>query len=148
MEIGAKLRQLREARKLSQGDIEERTGLLRCYISRVECGHTVPSIETLERLSKALDLELYQLFYSGSAKPSLAKGAQQSPLKSQERVLVDVFRRVSPPDKRLLLDLARFPAGKLRGRASTLRRVLRTPGLTVTPYACRRTQIASLGPRD
>jgi transcriptional regulator with XRE-family HTH domain len=117
MEIGARLRQLREARKLSQGDIEERTGLLRCYISRVECGHTVPSIETLERLSKALDLELYQLFYSGSAKPSLAKGAQQSPLKSQERVLVDVFRRVSPPDKKLLLDLARFSAGKLREKS-------------------------------
>ena len=54
MYIAAKLRQLRESKNLSQGDIEKRTGLLRCYISRVENGHTVPSIETLEKLARAL----------------------------------------------------------------------------------------------
>ena len=47
MLIGARLRQLREQKQMSQGDIEERTGLLRCYVSRVENGHTVPSLETL-----------------------------------------------------------------------------------------------------
>ena len=51
MVIGTRLRSLREERKMSQGDIEKRTGLLRCYISRVENGHTVPSIETLEKLA-------------------------------------------------------------------------------------------------
>jgi hypothetical protein len=40
--IGDRLRAVREAKNLSQDDIEERTGLLRCYISRVENGHTVP----------------------------------------------------------------------------------------------------------
>src|SRR2546422_11759235 len=49
MIIGDRLRALREEKKLSQGDIEKRTGLLRCYISRVENGHTVPAIETLRR---------------------------------------------------------------------------------------------------
>ena len=49
--IGDRLREMRESKKLSQGDIEKRTGLLRCYISRVENGHTVPAIETLEKLA-------------------------------------------------------------------------------------------------
>jgi len=50
MIIGDRLREMREEKKLSQGDIEKRTGLLRCYISRVENGHTVPAIETLEKM--------------------------------------------------------------------------------------------------
>src|SRR5438270_10556646 len=70
MIIGDRLRALREERKLSQGDIEKRTGLLRCYISRVENGHTVPSIETLEKMSRALEVPLYQLFYEGDAAPA------------------------------------------------------------------------------
>src|SRR6201987_5615274 len=65
MVIGDRLRELRESKKLSQGDIEKRTGLLRCYISRVENGHTVPAIETLEKLARALEIPLYQLFYDG-----------------------------------------------------------------------------------
>jgi len=56
---------------LSQGDIERRTGLLRSYITRVEHGHTVPSLETLERLAAALDVPLYQLFYEGEEPPPL-----------------------------------------------------------------------------
>ena len=60
--IGDRLRALREDKKLSQGDIEKRTGLLRCYISRVENGHTVPAIETLEKMARALEVPLYQLF--------------------------------------------------------------------------------------
>ena len=71
MIIGTRLRKLREDKKLSQGDIEERTGLLRCYISRVENGHTVPSLETLERLASALEIPLYQLFYEGDEPPAL-----------------------------------------------------------------------------
>jgi transcriptional regulator with XRE-family HTH domain len=71
MVIGTRLRSLREEREFSQGDIEKRTGLLRCYISRVENGHTVPSIETLEKLAAALEIPLYQLFYEGEEPPPL-----------------------------------------------------------------------------
>src|SRR5215470_3686435 len=63
MVIAERLRELREVKKLSQGEIEKRTGLLRCYISRVENGHTVPAIETLEKLARALEVPMYQLFY-------------------------------------------------------------------------------------
>jgi len=71
MIIGDRLRALREEKKLSQGDVEKRTGLLRCYISRVENGHTVPAIETLEKMARALEVPLYQLFYEGEEPPQL-----------------------------------------------------------------------------
>jgi transcriptional regulator with XRE-family HTH domain len=71
MIICDRLRELREEKKLSQGDIEKRSGLLRCYISRVENGHTVPAIETLEKMARALEVPLYQLFYDGEEPPKL-----------------------------------------------------------------------------
>src|SRR6266436_3020199 len=71
MIIGDRLREMREAKKLSQGDIEKRSGLFRCYISRVENGHTVPAIETLEKMARALEVPLYQLFYDGEEPPKL-----------------------------------------------------------------------------
>lgn len=67
--LNDRLKQLRESKNLSQGDIEKRTGLLRCYISRVENGHTVPSLETLEKMARALQLPLYQIFYDGNEQP-------------------------------------------------------------------------------
>jgi len=71
MIIGDRLREMREAKQLSQGDVEKRTGLLRCYISRVENGHTVPAVETLEKLARAFEIPLYQLFYNGEEPPVL-----------------------------------------------------------------------------
>jgi transcriptional regulator with XRE-family HTH domain len=71
MIIGDRLRELRESKKLSQGDVEKRTGLLRCYISRVENGHTVPAIETLEKMARAFEVPMYHLFYDGEEPPKL-----------------------------------------------------------------------------
>jgi transcriptional regulator with XRE-family HTH domain len=79
MIIGDRLRVLREEKKFSQGEIEKRTGLLRCYISRVENGHTVPAVETLEKFARALEVPMYQLFYEGeepSKPPSLPSRGQ------------------------------------------------------------------------
>ena len=71
MIIGDRLRAWRKEKKLSQGDIEKRTGLLRCYVSRIENGHTVPSVETLEKFARALEVPMYQLFYDGEEPPKL-----------------------------------------------------------------------------
>lgn len=71
MVIGDRLRDLREHKNFSQGEIEKRTGLLRCYISRVENGHTVPAVETLEKFARALEVPVYQLFYDGEEPPKL-----------------------------------------------------------------------------
>lgn len=73
MIVGERIRELRESKDLSQGDIEKRTGLLRCYLSRVENGHTVPSLETIERLAAAFEVPLYRFFYEGT-KPAHVPG--------------------------------------------------------------------------
>ena len=61
MNVGTLIKSFRQKRGLSQGDLEKRTGLMRCYISRVENGHTVPSIETLSRIAEALEMPLTEL---------------------------------------------------------------------------------------
>jgi transcriptional regulator with XRE-family HTH domain len=114
MIIGERLRALREEKHLSQGHIEKRTGLLRCYISRVENGHTVPSIETLEKMSRALEVPLYQLFYEGADVPTPPKAigkATASPKSDKEARLLnkfrDLFSRTDESDRQLLLHMAR-----------------------------------------
>src|SRR5467141_5010169 len=71
MIIGDRLREMREEKKLSQGDIEKRTGLFRSYISRIEHNHSLPNIENLEKMARALEVPLYQLFYDGEEPPKL-----------------------------------------------------------------------------
>lgn len=65
MQIGQKLRALREEKCLAQGYIQHKTGLFRCYVSRVENGFTVPSVEALEKFSRALEISLYRFFTDG-----------------------------------------------------------------------------------
>ena len=123
MIIGDRLRILREQKKLSQGDIEKRTGLLRCYISRVENGHTVPAIETLEKMARALEVPLYQLFYDGEEPPALpnlprrktadeiawgSRGKEARFLNRLRRLL----GRIDEGDRRLLLYMAQKMAGR------------------------------------
>ena len=120
MQIGERLRQLREQKGLSQGDIEQASGLLRCYISRVEHGHTVPSLETLERFAAALDLPLYRLFYTGEDTPpspnltprkSLEELAEDpSNMGSEARFLLrlkGVISKIAESDRPFLVDFAR-----------------------------------------
>lgn len=107
MDIGKRLAELRGARELSQGDIEKRTGLLRCYISRVENGHTTPSLETLERWSVALEIEFYQLFFEGKGEPeSISMGAIET-LDIREGDLLGYFRRVKEADRNFMLEVGR-----------------------------------------
>ncbi len=73
MDIGRRLFELRETKGMSQGDIEEKSGLLRCYISRTENGPTVPAIETLEKMARASDMPLYALLYDGNKLPERKK---------------------------------------------------------------------------
>ncbi len=123
MIIGDRLRTLREEKKLSQGDIEKRTGLLRCYISRVENGHTVPAIETLEKMARALEVPLYQLFYDGEEPPELPNLPKRKTSDEiawgssgkNARFLTKLRRllsRVDEGDRRLLLYMAQKMANR------------------------------------
>jgi transcriptional regulator with XRE-family HTH domain len=129
MVIGDRLRELREGKKLSQGDIEKRTGLLRCYISRVENGHTVPAIETLEKLARALEIPLYQLFYDGDEPPKLpnllkrktsddiafgSSGKQATYLHKLRKCL----SKAAEPDRQLIMVMAQKMATGRNRRAS------------------------------
>src|SRR5580704_8360642 len=131
MVIGDRLREMREGKKLSQGDIEKRTGLLRCYISRVENGHTVPAIETLEKLARALEVPLYQLFYDGEEPPKLPNLLKR---KTSDEIawgssgkngvylhkLVKCLSKATDSDRKLLLSLAqKVAAGRSRRAATT-----------------------------
>jgi transcriptional regulator with XRE-family HTH domain len=117
MLVGERLRELREQKHLSQGDIEERTGLLRCYVSRVENGHTVPAVETLEKFARALEVPLYQLFYDGDKPPeptaaslrNHADGEHLFGARGKEAIYLHKLRkslaRIQDHDKRLLFTL-------------------------------------------
>jgi transcriptional regulator with XRE-family HTH domain len=120
MVIGKRIRQLREARKLSQGDIEETTGLLRCYISRVENGHTVPSLETLERFAAAFGVPLYQLFYEDGGTPETPHLTPRKTIEELVREegeagtedwflakIAQLSERLMATDRRILLTLAK-----------------------------------------
>jgi len=98
MLIGARLRQLREQKGLTQADIEEKTGLMTCYISRVENGHKVPSIATLERFAWALGIPLHQLFCEGDKGPSAPSSSVDAALSG----LAVEPRRMSPEDAFIL----------------------------------------------
>jgi transcriptional regulator with XRE-family HTH domain len=118
MDLCYRLKQIREWRKLSQGDIEERTGLLRCYISRVENGYTVPSIETLEKLCRALEVPMYQLFYTESPEASQNHHNGVRDWASQRKGgrmfsrFVDAVSKMSERDRAVLLDTATKMTGR------------------------------------
>jgi DNA-binding XRE family transcriptional regulator len=113
MFIAERLKAPREQNQLSQGDIEKRTGLLRCYLSRVENGHTVPAIETLEKMARAMEVPMYQLFYDGEAPPApegpkIGGGGWGSSGRDARTVgrFRRLLRRTSKADQKLLLFMA------------------------------------------
>ncbi|WP_245781972.1 helix-turn-helix domain-containing protein [Granulicella pectinivorans] len=105
--IGTTIRGYRLQKGMSQGDIEKRTGLLRCYLSRVENGHTIPSLETLQKIARALDLQLAQFF----AEETVGKEMSSLHLSEEEiRFLTQVQRyssHLSDSDRKLLLAMVR-----------------------------------------
>jgi transcriptional regulator with XRE-family HTH domain len=124
MYIAERIRRMREAKQLSQGDVEKRTGLLRCYISRIENGHAVPAIETLEKICRALEVPMYQLFYDGediSEAPIFSESgtsdwASRGTGKRLFMKLRYALSFTNQPDRMLLLHLAKQMAGGKRRR--------------------------------
>ena len=110
MIIGERLRQLRERKNMSQGDLERLTGLLRCYTSRVENGHTVPAIETLQKYAKALEIQMWQFFAEDGADVKAIAIAQEPPSNKSSRALrpfLSIIPAISPRDQKILLHMAR-----------------------------------------
>jgi len=126
--VGARLRAERKARNLSQADMERRTGIPRCRISWLEHGRAVPTIETLEKISDALEIPVYRLLYDGDgviqtpqASSKVATGGnRRTGRKNEMRLLGELgeyLRRMHRDDQRLLLFIAEKMAGRGQGRA-------------------------------
>ena len=101
MVIGDRLRALREKKKFTQGDIEKRTGLRRAHISSVENGRTVQTVETLEKLARALAVPMYQLFYDGEKSLAL-------PIAPKRKTSADIAWGSKGKDARLVAQFCRL----------------------------------------
>jgi transcriptional regulator with XRE-family HTH domain len=123
MIIGERLREIRKQKNLSQSDLEQRTGLLSCYISRVENGHMIPGIDTLEKLARGLEVPLYQLFYDAEKPPALPAFPNRKEAGPDEWAahgkqaqiwhrLHSLLSRMDQGDRNLLLLLAQKVAAK------------------------------------
>ena len=113
MVIGEKLKTLRMQKNPSQGDMEKRTGLLRCYISRVENGHTVPSVDTLEKFARALEIPMYRFFTDDEhvTKPNMPveripSRAPNSKWEREIRAFAKLLARMSDRSRGLLFHMA------------------------------------------
>lgn len=123
MIIGDRIRTLRIKKKLTQADIQERTGLVRPYISRVENGHTIPSVETIEKFARALGLAMYELFYDENEPLTLTYLPKRKTAgdvvfgsKGKEAHFMNQFRNalgnINSQDRSLLYGLAKKMAGR------------------------------------
>jgi transcriptional regulator with XRE-family HTH domain len=129
MVIGERLKALREQGNISQGDVEKRTGLFCAYISRVENGHTVPAVETLEKFARALEVPLYALFYDGRKPPKPlvpapklmtgwgSSGRDAETLRKFRRLL----KRVNQNDVKILLFMAQKLSQRKKGQPTSIR---------------------------
>jgi transcriptional regulator with XRE-family HTH domain len=123
MMVGARLQSLRESKNLSQGDIEKKTGLLRCYVSRVENGHTVPALETLEKWARALNMELYQILYDGDKPPKERNSGDDNAWGSHGKdarylhKICGCLSRMSAGNRNLLMGLAENMAKRKKSRS-------------------------------
>ena len=107
MDIGKRLRELRQAKGWSHRDLATRTGFAQCYISRVENGRQTPTLRILEKWATALELKLAQLFTVGDEKPEAPQLPERNPLGPQEQTLLRLFSKILPEDRPLLITLAR-----------------------------------------
>ena len=120
MNIGETIRNYRLQKGMSQGDIEKRTGLLRCYISRVENGHTVPSVDTLEKLARALEIPMYRFFTEDTdvKKPNIP--SQPVPIRlvntkhdRELRAFAKLISRMNDKNRGLLLHMTSKMANRI-----------------------------------
>ena len=62
--FGSKIRELRQAKGISQEKLAELSNLHRTYISSIELGHRNVSIQNIKAISDALGVSIQDLFAS------------------------------------------------------------------------------------
>jgi transcriptional regulator with XRE-family HTH domain len=128
MLIGHRLKEIREAKNLTQGDIESATGLLRAYVSRVENGHTIPGVETLEKWARALDMPLYLILRDEEGdQPPAASPKNEEPIwgkSGKEAAALARLRgnlaNMTPERRKLLMQFSEYLSGTRTGKKAAL----------------------------
>ena len=111
MDLGDSIRKIRHTKGLSQGEMQKRTGILRSYLSRVENGHTTPSLATLQRLASAMEVTLAD-FFSPEGSPSAPVEAD-GPRDYLEE-LKSYLPQLSPEQRQELLEMVKKMARPIR----------------------------------
>ena len=89
---------------VTEGDVERATEMLRAYLSTVEHGNIVPSLETIERFSAVLGVPIHELFLSVSAENGeQMHGKHEDP---SFALLSGYVRNMNVADRQLLMSLA------------------------------------------
>tara|TARA_B100000700_G_C14483858_1_gene596382 strand:- start:119 stop:430 length:312 start_codon:yes stop_codon:yes gene_type:complete len=57
-DIGTQIRRVRRRRKMTQGELSERSEISISYLSKIERGLRTPTVPTLTRISRAMDVDL------------------------------------------------------------------------------------------
>jgi transcriptional regulator with XRE-family HTH domain len=114
MNLGESIRKIRQLKGLSQGEMQKRTGILRSYLSRVENGHTVPSLATLQRLASAMGVALADFFAAdgegaAAAAPAVGDGASEYLVE-----LKNYLPQLSAQQRQELLDMVKDMAQTVR----------------------------------
>ena len=101
LSIGRKIQNIRERREITQDQLGEKTGINAKYISAIERGQKNLTILTLEKIAKALDVELFELLVlpiglesEERAKKAIGSLIKQADLKTLNLCL-DFLRKAS-----------------------------------------------------
>ena len=112
MNLGESIRKIRQAKGLSQGEMQKRTGILRSYLSRVENGHTVPSLATLQRLASAMGVALADFFAAEGA--SVTAPLSHDPASEYLGELKNYLPQLSTQQRQELLEMVKEMAQSVR----------------------------------
>lgn len=97
MEVGKKLRKLREDKNMSMYRLTQITGVSGHHIKGIEEGTRQPTIETLSRLTIALGSSLAEIFNDDT---------ECTYLSEKERQLIENFRTMSKEKAEALLNMS------------------------------------------
>lgn len=97
MEVGRKLRKLREDKNMSMYRLTQITGVSGHHIKGIEEGIRQPTIETLGRLTEALGSSLAEIFNNDT---------ECTYLSEKERQLIENFRTLSDEKADVLLSMS------------------------------------------
>jgi transcriptional regulator with XRE-family HTH domain len=99
--IGIHIKSLRHSKRISQEGLAEKMGISSKYLSSIERGKENPTLDTLIKLSEALDIELSEVFnFSHEGKSvkdlkafitSLMKGSDEERLRLTARIVKAIY---------------------------------------------------------